>query len=94
MNIQFNPPQLEAARQSETLCRLVHEMAPRDFQGELRVMQNWPDEPTRLVLIKAGSWPASIEMPRGSLYSELSETDLRDRLAELMHCFANPGLAA
>jgi hypothetical protein len=94
MTIRFNPPQLENARYSETLCRLAEELAPEGFQGELRVLQTFPDEPTRLVLIQTGSWPASIQVPRGWLYSQKPEMEVRERLAELMHTFANPTVAA
>jgi hypothetical protein len=94
MNIRFNPPQLEAAQRSETLRRLAEEMVPEDFQGELRVLQNFPDEPMRLVLITSGSWPASLQLPRSWLYSEVSEHEMRSRLAELLHNYAKPALAA
>jgi hypothetical protein len=94
MNIRFNPPQLEDAQRSETLRRLAEEMVPQDFQGELRVLQSFPDEPMRLVLIKSGSWPASLQLPRSWLYSEVSEKEMRTRLAELIHSFEKPALAA
>jgi hypothetical protein len=94
MNIRFNPPQLEAAQHSETLRRLAAEMVPEDFQGELRVLQNFPDEPMRLVLIKSGTWPASLQLPPSWLCSEVSESEMRHRLAELIHNFAKPALAA
>jgi hypothetical protein len=94
MNIRFNPPQLEAAQQSETLRRLAEEMVPQGFQGELRVLQNFPDEPMRLVLIKSGSWPASLQVPRSWLYSDVSEDEMRGRLGELIHTLVKPALAA
>jgi hypothetical protein len=84
MNIRFNPPQLGVARRSETLRRLAEEMVPLDFQGELRVLHRFSDEPIRLVLITSGSRPISIEVPGSWLYADLPEEEMRERLAQLV----------
>ena len=83
MTLQFIPSQLEAARQSETLRRVAHEMAPADFQGELRVLQNFPGQPMRLVLVGTGRTPSSTEVPRTWLYDDVSEDDIRAIVSEL-----------
>jgi hypothetical protein len=93
MKIVFNPPQLAAARQTATLRRLAHELAPKDCSGELRVLHSYRDESLRLVLIQTGRWPASIELPRTWLYEENAEYELGERLAELFHMATKPVLA-
>ncbi|HEV7401426.1 MAG TPA: hypothetical protein VGO11_00805 [Chthoniobacteraceae bacterium] len=83
MNIRFNPPQLEVARRSESLRRVVEELVPPDFQGELRVLHPFPHEPVRLVLITSGTQPLSLEVPGNWLYADLPEEEMRNQVAQL-----------
>ncbi len=93
MKIIFNPPQLAVARQASTLRRLAEELAPVDCAGELRVLHPFREEPMRMVLIRSGRWPASVELPRTWLYDEHTEYELHERVAELFHAAAKPVLA-
>ena len=93
MKVLFDPPQLGAARQARTVKQLAQEMAPPDCFGELRVLHPTGEEFVRLVVIQAGRWPASIELPRTWLYEEQAEYELRERMAELFHAVAKPVLA-
>lgn len=85
MTIHFNPPQLAAARNAGTLCRLATELGEPDVPAEIRVLQSLPDCNTRVVFITQGEKPASLELPRNWLYSELTEDQVREPLEELLH---------
>jgi hypothetical protein len=84
MTVRFNPPQLESARLSELLLRLAAELAPNGVNGELRVLRTFPLEPMRLVWIREGKKPASMDLPNDWLYTEIPEKEVRDRLRELV----------
>ncbi len=82
MRIHFEPSQLEAAESADAFVRLVDEMV-QDTSGEIRVMQNFRGEPTRLILISSGLRPVSLEVPHRWLYQRLSDEEMRSRLTAL-----------
>jgi hypothetical protein len=82
MNIHFEPPHLEVAQSAKTFGQLVEEMAA-NHSGELRVLQNFRGEPTRLILVSPGLAPVSTEVPHRWLDQPLAKEEIRSRLATL-----------
>jgi hypothetical protein len=83
MKIRFAPPDLEKAHHVSTLCRLVEEMTPPGMDGEIRLVQVWPDQPSRLVLMPDGRHQVSVNVPIDWLALEQSEAAIRGHLQEL-----------
>jgi hypothetical protein len=84
MTVRFNPPQLQSARVSPVLVRVVDELATPGRDGELRVLRSASQEPMRLVFIGEGREPASVSLPGDWLYSEVGEAQVREQVARLV----------
>jgi hypothetical protein len=84
MTVRFTPPQLQVARHSATLCRLADEVCSSTLPAEMRVLQQFPQNELRLILISEGRQPASIKLPRNWLYAQLTEDEIRERLQALL----------
>jgi hypothetical protein len=84
MNVLFNPPQLQAARQASALQRIANDIVEPKVPAELRVLKKSHDSETHVVFITEGREPASFEFPGDWLYSDISEEELREQLAGLV----------
>lgn len=84
MNFQFIPPSLRDAPHSAAVCRTASEMIPPSMAAELRIAQPLPNDEMWLIFICEGRERASISLPGNWLYAELSDSDIRVRIAALL----------
>jgi hypothetical protein len=82
MKILFSPLQLENAKQTPLLRRIISDLLGDD-PGELRIVQLWRDQPLKMDLLMPGCARVHLEAPKALLYDG-SEEELQRALARLV----------
>ena len=89
MNIHFEPAELECAPSAETFIQVVRQMTD-GLSGEVRVLQNYRGEPTRIIIIAPGHGPVSTEVPHRWFHQALLRDEIDTTFERLLNRLPTP----